>query len=246
MTNQKMIKIKKIIQGIIIPVVLIGVFVTSCNTTDINDPGKVMPQTKMDSISYIIGWDYGQGIHDQEIDPNPVMIYKGIADALKGDGGIFSDTVRDQLIADFQKVLEKKEEERFLQMLANNKEEGKKFLEGNKNQEGVFALPNGLQYKTLKIGQGDFPKATDSVTIHYRAMYLDRTTFDMSYERGPTGIRLNHVIKGLSQGIQLMKKGAIYEFYIPPQLAYGDENYQDMIPAGSTIIYMVELIDVHK
>ena len=241
-----MTKIKQIIKGISISVVLMGTFMISCNTTDINEPDKVMPQTKMDSISYIIGWDYGQGIHDQEIDPNAVMIYKGIADALKGDDGIFSDSIREQLISDFQKVLEKKEEERFLQMLAINKKEGKKFLEENKNQEGVFALPDGLQYKILKIGEGNFVKATDSVTIHYRAMYIDRTTFDMSYERGPTGVRLNHVVKGLSQGIQLMKKGAIYEFYIPPELAYGDENYQDMIPAGSTIIYMVELIDVHK
>jgi FKBP-type peptidyl-prolyl cis-trans isomerase len=241
-----MIKIKKIIQGIIVPVVLMGVFITSCNTTDINEPEKVMPQTKMDSISYIIGLDYGQGIHDQEIDPNPIMIYKGIADALKGDDGIFSDSIRERLINDFQKVLEKKEEERFQQMLIINKQEGRNFLEQNKQEKGVFALPDGLQYKILKIGQGGFPKAIDSVTIHYRAMYLDRTTFDMSYERGPTGIRLNHVVKGLSEGIQLMKKGAIYEFYIPPELAYGDQNYQDMIPAGSTIIYMVELIDVYK
>lgn len=76
-------------------------------------------------------------------------------------------------------------------------------------------------------------------------MYIDRTTFDMSYETGPVRIRVDEVIKGLSQGIQLMRKGAIYEFYIPPQLAYGDENYRDLIPAGSTIIYIVELIEIH-
>ena len=222
-----------------------GVALVSCKTS-IDEPEKVFPETKMDSISYIIGWDYGQGIRDQDIKANPVLIYRGLADALNNTGGIFSDTVRQQLIDDFQKVLKKKEEQQFAEMLKANKAEGKKFMEENGKKEGIFTLPDGLQYKILKIGEGDFPKVTDSVTIHYRAMYLDRTTFDMSYERGPAGIRLNHVIKGLSEGIQLMKKGAIYEFYIPPELAYGDENYRDMIPAGSTIIYLVELIDIHK
>ena len=238
-------KINQIVPKFILPIVFVAILMTSCKP-GIDEPDKIQPKTKMDSISYIIGWDYGQGIHDQEIDPNPAMIYKGIADALKGGEGFFSDSIRELLISDFQKVLEKKEEERFQQMLSINKMEGQKFLEENKTNEGVTSLPNGLQYKILKIGEGEFPSPTDSVTIHYRAMYIDRTTFDMSYERGPTGIRLNHVVKGLSDGILMMRKGGLYEFYIPPELAYGDENYMDMIPAGSTTIYMVELIDIHK
>ncbi len=229
-----------------VPIVLLGVIMGSCNTTNINEPDKVQPQTKMDSISYIIGWDYGQGIYNQQIDPNPVMVYKGMADALKGSEGIFSDSVREQLIADFQKTLEMNEEERFQQILLTNKQEGQKFLEANKQIEGVTSLPDGLQYKILKIGQGEYPAPTDSVTIHYRAMYIDKTTFDMSYERGPTNIRLNHTVKGLSEGIQLMKEGAIFEFYIPSDLAYGDQNYMDLIPAGTTTIYLVELIKIHK
>jgi FKBP-type peptidyl-prolyl cis-trans isomerase FklB len=238
-------KIKKSISKIILPVILLGIIVSSCNTVPIDEPDKVMPQTSIDSISYIIGWDYGNGIKEQEIGPNPIMIYKGLADALN-EKGIFSDSVREQLIADFQVVLEAKEEERFQQMLFVNKREGQEFLENNKRQEGVTVLPNGLQYKINKIGTGPRPLAADSVIIHYRAMYIDRTTFDMSYERGPTGIRLNQVVKGLSEGIQMMREGAIFEFYIPPDLAYGDENYMDMIPAGSTTIYLVELIKVNK
>jgi FKBP-type peptidyl-prolyl cis-trans isomerase FklB len=238
-------KIKKSISKIVSPVILLGIIVSSCNVVPIDEPDKVMPQNSIDSISYIIGWDYGNGIKDQEIGSNPIMIYKGLADALN-EKGIFSDSVREQLIADFQLVLEAKEEERFQEMLLVNKAEGRQFLENNKRQEGVTELPNGLQYKINKIGKGVRPLASDSVIIHYRAMYIDRTTFDMSYERGPTGIRLNHVVQGLSEGIQMMKEGAIFEFYIPPALAYGDENYMDMIPAGSTTIYLVELIKVHN
>jgi len=221
------------------------VMMYSCKT-GIDEPEKLKPSTKMDSISYIIGFDYGTGIREQEIKANPAMVYKGLVDGLKGDSSVFSDTVQQQLIDGFQKELEKIEAQRFQIMLEKNKEEGRIFLENNKSQEGVEELPDGLQYKVLKIGKGNFPVITDSVTIHYRAMYVNRTTFDMSYETGPVGIRLNQVIKGLSDGIQMMKPGSIFEFYIPSHLAYGDKNYMDMIPAGSAIIYSVELINIYK
>jgi FKBP-type peptidyl-prolyl cis-trans isomerase len=130
--------------------------------------------------------------------------------------------------------------------VAKNKEAGAFFLKENKGRPGVVELPSGLQYKIQKLGQGNnFPAANDSITIHYRAMYTDRTTFDMSYDSGPVGIRLNYLVQGLAEGIQLMRKGAIYEFYIPSNLGYGDENYRDMIPGGSTVVYSVELIDIH-
>ena len=75
-------------------------------------------------------------------------------------------------------------------------------------------------------------------------MFVDRTVFDMSYDRGPAGIRLNAVIPGLSEGIQLMKPGAIYELFIPPELAYGDKTFANVIPGGSTLIYSIELIEI--
>jgi FKBP-type peptidyl-prolyl cis-trans isomerase FklB len=224
---------------------LMALFITSCQPS-IDQPDKIHPQTKMDSISYIIGYDYGSGIRDQEIEAVPVMVYKGLHDALTKDEGYFNDSVREQLIRDFNKVVEKIEERRFDEMVAKNKEEGKKFMDENKEKNDVVTLPSGLQYKILKIGKEDtYPAAGDSITIHYRAMYTDRTTFDMSYEAGPVGIRLDHLVKGLSDGIQLMRKGAIYEFYIPSNLGYGDQNYGDLIPGGSTVIYSVELIDIH-
>jgi FKBP-type peptidyl-prolyl cis-trans isomerase FklB len=225
---------------------ILGMFASSCQNV-VDQPESIKPMTHMDSISYIIGYDYGTGIHDQEIEADPLMIYKGIYDALEGNEAYFNDSVREQLVADFNEVVKQLEEKRFKEMVAENKEAGRKFMEQNKVVTGVVELPSGLQYKILKIGKGSqFPAATDSITIHYRAMYTDRTTFDMSYETGPVGIRVDHLVKGLSDGIQLMKKGAIWEFYIPPELGYGDQNYRDLIPGGSTVIYSVELIDIHK
>ena len=212
---------------------------------DIEQTHRLKPENGMDSISYIIGYDLGEGIRNQGINANPVMVYKGLADALANRKSIFDDSVQAALVDSFQNVIEKREQEQFLSNLAKTKEEGRQFMEQNRKNNDVEVLPDGLQYKIIKIGSGDFPKSADSVTIHFRAMYINRTTFDMSYDTGPVGVRLNKLVKGLSEGIQLMKPGAIFEFYIPPHLAYGDKNYMNMIPAGSTIINVVELISIH-
>ncbi len=230
--------------GVILLLLLVSLLI-SCKP-GVPDTSKLKPQNRMDSISYIIGIDYGQGIRDQEIKANPLMIYKGIVDGLNNNKSIFSDTIQTRLIAEFQKEVDKMEKLRFIENLKKTKEAGAKFLNENKSNPGVTEFPDGLQYKIVKIGSENFPLPDDSVTIHYRAMYADRTTFDMSYDKGPVGVRLNHLVKGLSEGIQLMKPGAIFEFYIPPDLAYGDKNYMDLIPAGSTVIYSVELIRIEK
>jgi len=219
--------------------------INACNQP-VEQADKIMPKNRIDSISYIMGYDYGQGIRSQEIEANPLLVYKGLYDALKKDRGLFDDTLQNRLIDEFTAELEVLEKQRFSAMLEKNLKDGETFLRENKTKEGVFELPSGLQYKVLKLGDGPYPAATDSVTIHYRAMYTDRTTFDMSYDEGPAGIRLDHLVKGLAEGIQLMQQGAIFEFYIPSRIAYGDRNYLDLIPAGSTVIYSVELIAINK
>ena len=117
-------------------------------------------------------------------------------------------------------------------------------MEENVDAEGVVQLPSGLQYKVLKEGAGKTPRAGDSVLVHYRGMFINRDVFDMSYDRGPAGIRVSEVIEGLSEGLQLIPEGGIYELYIPPGLAYGDVTFANVIPAGSTLIYTVELIEI--
>ncbi|MEZ5199096.1 MAG: FKBP-type peptidyl-prolyl cis-trans isomerase, partial [Bacteroidales bacterium] len=156
------------------------------------------------------------------------------------------DSIKNLLVDEFSEELKIRMEEEGKKFLDKNRADGKEFLAENKFAEGVTELPSGLQYKILKAGEGANPRLTDSVNVHYRAMFFDRTVFDMSYDRGPAGIRINDVIKGLSEGIQLMKVGSIYELYIPPELAYGDQTFANVIPAGSTLIYTIELIDIVK
>ena len=122
---------------------------------------------------------------------------------------------------------------------------GEVFLKQNAKVAGVKTLPRGLQYNILEGGQGRQPKSTDTVVVHYRGRLISGTEFDSSYKRGePTTFRLNQVIKGWTEGIQLLKEGGKAELYIPSNLAYGSQGAGASIGPDEALIFEVELISV--
>ena len=125
------------------------------------------------------------------------------------------------------------------------KAEGEKYLAENAKKEGVTVLPSGLQYMVLKEGNGNKPKATDTVKCHYEGFLIDGTVFDSSVERGePAEFALNQVIAGWTEGLQLMQEGAKYRFFIPYILGYGEGGAGASIPPFATLIFDVELLEV--
>jgi FKBP-type peptidyl-prolyl cis-trans isomerase FklB len=126
-----------------------------------------------------------------------------------------------------------------------NLKAGQDFLEANKQKPGITALPSGLQYEIITTGTGVKPLATNKVTCHYHGTLIDGTVFDSSVKRGqPATFPLNGVIKGWTEGLQLMQAGSKWRFFIPPQLAYGDRQVSAQIGPNSTLIFEVELIAV--
>jgi FKBP-type peptidyl-prolyl cis-trans isomerase FklB len=122
---------------------------------------------------------------------------------------------------------------------------GDTFLAENKSKDGIQTTDSGLQYKITEEGTGESPQGTDQVTVHYTGKLIDGTVFDSSVERGePTQFGINQVIPGWVEGLQLMKPGAKYEFFIPQELAYGEQGSQGAIPPFSALIFEVELIKV--
>ena len=118
-------------------------------------------------------------------------------------------------------------------------------ISANKLKDSVKVTASGLQYKILREGTGKAPAETSTVTVHYRGRLTNNVVFDESYGRGePTTFQLNQVIKGWTEGLQLKKAGAKFEFYIPNQLAYGERPAGQLIPPGSMLIFEVELIAV--
>ena len=132
-----------------------------------------------------------------------------------------------------------------MNLSAKFKEEGEKFLAENAKREGVKTTASGLQYEVLEATLGQKPKTTDSVKVHYEGTLIDGTVFDSSYKRGkPISFPLNGVIKGWTEGLQLMSVGSKYKLFIPYQLAYGEHGAGDSIPPYAALIFTVELLEV--
>jgi len=126
-----------------------------------------------------------------------------------------------------------------------NLKAGEKFLEENGKKPGVVVLASGLQYEIITQGTGPKPSAKDKVTCHYHGTLIDGTVFDSSVQRGqPATFPLNMVIKGWTEGLQLMTQGSKWRFFIPPQLGYGDRQVSAQIGPNSTLIFEVELLGI--
>jgi len=132
-----------------------------------------------------------------------------------------------------------------MNMSTKAKEEGEKFLAENAKREGVKVTPSGLQYEVLEATLGQKPKATDTVKVHYEGTLIDGTIFDSSYKRGESiEFPLNGVIKGWTEGLQLMSIGSKFKFFIPYQLAYGERGAGGSIPPYAALIFTVELLGI--
>jgi len=129
---------------------------------------------------------------------------------------------------------------------ANNLKNGQTFLADNKQKPGITELPSGLQYEVLTEGSGPKPTASNKVTCHYHGTLIDGTIFDSSVQRGqPASFPLNQVIKGWTEGLQLMSVGSKWRFFIPPHLGYGDRQVGPVIGPNSTLIFDVELLGIN-
>lgn len=201
------------------------------------------PQTieNMDKLSYAWGLAMGQqlkgmGVKDLDADAFKdavKVVYEG------GEPAISVDEAQ-KLINDYLQELQSKAE-------AAARAEGESFLAENGKKENVLTTPSGLQYVIEKEGTGAQPTAEDEVTVHYTGKLLDGKVFDSSVNRGEAAtFPLNRVIPGWTEGVQLMKEGAKYTFFIPSDLAYGAQGVPGAIPPHSTLVFEVELIKVNK
>ena len=207
-------------------------------------------KTENDKMSYAIGYNYGNMIKDGGITIKPELFLKGFIDGMKENKKLLDETEFNQVIEKALQDMSKYQAAKAEKTKFDNKDykEGAAFLEENKKKEGVVTLPSGLQYKILKKGEGNSkPKATDKVKVHYEGKLVGGKIFDSSYERKePISFGLNQVIRGWTEGVQLMDVGDKFEFYIPYDLAYGTQARGNVIPAYATLIFVVELLGIEK
>ena len=193
----------------------------------------------MDKVSYALGIGIGRRLADMGAND---IVTEDFAAAMKDvltGAELKIDEAEAQALV--QEYLQKKGEEKVKAVKA----EGENFLAENAKKEGVVTLPSGLQYQVLKEGNGKSPKATDQVKCHYEGTLINGKIFDSSYRRNePATFPLNGVIAGWTEGLQLMKEGAKYRFFIPFNLAYGTRGAGQDIPPYAALIFDVELIEV--
>lgn len=200
----------------------------------------------MDKVSYSLGLGIGRQLVDMGAkDLNIDDFALAIKDIIAGRKPQVGDQEAQALVQNFFREQEQKQRAAAAKRFAENKVKGEKYLAENAKRDGVVTLPSGLQYEVLRPGNGKSPKATDQVRCHYEGMLVDGTLFDSSLQRGePAVFGLNQVIKGWTEGLQLMKEGAKYRFFIPYSLGYGEQGAGQQIPPYSALIFDVELLDV--
>lgn len=237
---------KRIIIVFVSAALLIAVNVSCTKSTESESPGKeISLDTLQQKGSYIMGYQQGRNLKmrqlDTEIDLDTFI--QGLKDAVKGESKIEEKEMNEIFREFFQGVRERLETKRNA-LGEKNKAEGEQFLKENAQKEGVTVTGSGLQYRVLTEGTGPNPSPTDTVTVHYKGTLIDGTEFDSSYKRGePAKFPLNRVIAGWTEGLQLMNKGAKYEFFIPPDLGYGARGQGDKIGPNAVLIFEVELLD---
>ena len=199
----------------------------------------------MDKVSYALGIGIGRQLSQMgAADLNIDDFAQAIKDVIAGDLKL-GDAEAQQIVQEFFAKQEEKQKAEAAEKGKAAKQDGEKFLAENGKKEGVITTASRLQYQVLREGNGQSPKATDTVECHYEGTLIDGTKFDSSYDRGQTAtFPLNQVIAGWTEGLQLMKEGGKYRFFIPYELGYGERGAGASIPPFSTLVFDVELVSV--
>ena len=226
---------KKLVIAVALPSLLFSSFSADLNTND-------------DKITYTIGNQIGSSLQaaNESIKLDQKILFEAISDSLKKNKSQLDKKAMSAAMTELQAKMEKVIQEKNKKQIVANKAESEKFLSQNKIKKGVKTTASGLQYRVVKSGAGEKPKATDTVKVKYKGSLVNGKEFDSS-ENAPSGtveIPLNGVIPGWIEGLQLMPVGSTYEFFIPAKLAYGDTAPPSIGPSR-VLIFEVELVGIN-
>ena len=215
-----------------------------CQTEEKPEFAEVDLENKHHEQSYALGLNLSDQLKQQGMEVDIDVFVQGFRDGYVGESALLtSDEALDVLIQMKQEQQARHQAEEN-KMAEENKKAGEAFLAENRKKEGVITLDSGLQYKVIKAGEGPVPKKTDAVRCHYRGTLLDGTQFDSSYDRGEAAeFRVDQLIPGWTEALQLMSSGSKWELYIPSYLAYGARRAGQIGP-NSTLIFELELIEI--
>lgn len=195
-------------------------------------------------IGYILGLDVANSLKGLPVNFDVDSFSEGFRDMLNGENKLSAEE-HQQALADLQRMIQAEQMKQQQAAAGENKAAGEAFLADNANRAEVTVTESGLQYEVLESAEGNKPSESDEVTVHYTGKLIDGTVFDSSVQRGtPATFPLNGVIRGWTEGVQLMSVGSKFRFFVPSDLAYGERGAGDRIGPNSTLVFDVELIDI--
>lgn len=236
-------KHQKLTFNIVAALAIVLMVISGCESDSFK--GDADLETNIDSVSYSLGYLYGQQMSQQGMDDlDPENLAHGMQAALNEDSSLIAESKLQGILQSYRMKAQAKAQRERAAQAKKNQEAGEKFLAENKDKEGVQTLDSGLQYKVLEEGDGTSPSLNDTVVVNYKGTLLDGTEFD-SNEEVEIPLIEGRLIKGWIEGIPLMETGATYKFWIPGDLAYG-ANPRPGGPIGpnETLVFEVELLEV--
>ena len=241
----------KVIKFLFLSIIVVSL--ASCNSQGVTSKSL---ETQVDSVSYALGLDMGLKLRTNFDNVNKNLYMEGVKSGIDSTNLLFEQKDLNTVInAYFQKIQQEKRKEqqeaaakKAESDFAEVKAESEKFLEENKTKNGVVTTESGVQYIVLKEGKGEKPLKTSKVKVHYHGTLIDGTVFDSSVDKGtPAEFGVNRVIKGWTEGLQLMSVGSKYKFFIPQELGYGATPRQGgKIRPFDALVFEVELLEIVK
>lgn len=239
-------KFKTLTSGFLLVTVLLFM---GCNSNSgSSSSGDATLETNIDSVSYSQGYQIGNFLRQQGMtDLNTDVLLAGLNAGVNDQEAQLTDMEMQQIVQTYQQQAQQRAKQMQAQDAKENAQAGQDFLAENRGKDGVIETDSGIQYQVMQEGSGVSPDSSDTVRVHYKGTLLDGTVFDSSYDRGnPMTFPLNRVIAGWTEGVQLMQEGAKYKFWIPGELAYGQNPPpRSQIGPNETLVFEVELLEVN-
>ena len=201
-----------------------------------SEPGK---------LGYSIGYEFGAELRSYDIDLELESIFQAIRDAYSGTEPQVEIAEMRQLMTELQEQIRQERMAAFEQLAEDNQQRATEFLDENRGKNGIVALPSGVQYRVIEEGEGDRPGLEDVVTVHYRGSKIDGREFDSSFRRGvPAVFQVNSVIEGWQEILPLMREGAMWQVFLPPELAFGVRGDPPIIGPNEALQFDVRLVQI--
>lgn len=206
------------------------------------------PQAPADpnKLSYALGFLYGSQLRDMNFDFILERVTTGMEDAVNGVGPAVPQEEMQAVLQQMERRMRQEQMQQFRKVAQENKEAGEEFLAENATKKGIEELPSGLQYRVIEEGEGDTPTLDDTVVAHYRGSLPDGLEFDSSFARGePATFQVKSVIKGWQEALTMMREGAKWQIFVPPELAYGEQGKRPIGP-NQTLVFDLNLVEIKE